>query len=56
VDQYRVLHPASPAASRLPIMLGYWTAEVNSRAQRVLRNDLYSLYAQLLAALRRRPN
>jgi murein L,D-transpeptidase YcbB/YkuD len=38
---------------RLPIMLGYWTAEVNSHAQLVLRKDIYSLDARLLAALRR---
>ncbi len=36
---------------RLPIVLAYWTAEVNADGELILRNDLYARDQRLLAAL-----
>jgi murein L,D-transpeptidase YcbB/YkuD len=36
---------------RLPIVMAYWTAEVNADGELILRNDLYALDRRLLAAL-----
>ena len=41
-----------PLRKRLPIVLAYWTAEVNADGELILRNDLYARDRKLLAALR----
>lgn len=42
-----------PIQRRLPIVLAYWTAEVNADGELILRNDLYARDRHLLAALTR---
>lgn len=42
-----------PMRERLPIVLAYWTAEVNADGELILRNDLYARDRKLLAALQR---
>ncbi len=39
---------------RLPIVLAYWTAEIDAAGELILRNDLYGMDAALRAALERR--
>jgi murein L,D-transpeptidase YcbB/YkuD len=42
-----------PLRERLPIVLAYWTAEVDSNGELILRNDFYERDQKVLAALQR---
>lgn len=42
-----------PLRERLPIVLAYWTAEVDADGELILRNDLYARDQSVLAALQR---
>ncbi|MCG4452510.1 L,D-transpeptidase family protein [Pseudomonas sp. MMS21-TM103] len=42
-----------PLRERLPIVLAYWTAEVDADGELILRNDLYARDQKVLAALQR---
>jgi L,D-transpeptidase YcbB len=42
-----------PIKRRLPIVMAYWTADVNADGLLILRNDIYARDARLLAALKK---
>lgn len=42
-----------PLRERLPIVLAYWTAEVDDDGELILRNDLYTRDQKVLAAMQR---